>query len=199
VSVTRFHFSKQAQVRRHHHSRAQVQGWRQRGPAGQVIRHQMDRELPLPMGLLIDGGRDCAFLEVGGHFQKEIRGYQLHFSRKSSRAKGAADGKAIHGINVEAGNAGDMAKEVKCLLKALVFVLVPLDNGDHLSSWAVAWKCFGEAVRLLTVIFSTEHASNNRYLRAWWNEFTHQLAGKAAIQPRLDANDTRSLALRSIR
>src|SRR6266480_1806937 len=63
---------------------------------------------------------------------------------------------------------------------------------------AVARECLGEAVGFLPVVFSTEHTCHNGYLRAWRNKLTHQLAGEAAIQPWLDANDTRSTTFGSV-
>src|ERR1700687_2549510 len=59
-------------------------------------------------------------------------------------------------------------------------------------------KRIGEAIRFPAMIFSTQHAGNDGHLRTRRNKFPHQLPGKATIQPRFHANDSRSPASRSI-
>ncbi len=69
---------------------------------------------------------------------------------------------------------------------------------ENFSASAMSGECFGESVRLFSVVLGAQHAGDDRDLRIGRHEFAHQLAGERTIRPRLHANDGRSLAFRRI-
>lgn len=144
---------KKMQVRQHHHPGAEMDGGGERYLAGEVVGHEPNRHLALAMWLLIDGGRDRAFLKIGRHLREKVCRYQLCFSGEAARAEGAAHGKTIHGVHVESGKSWNLAQKIKRLLETLVFVLVSFNHTGDLASCAVPWKGFGKPRRFLAMIF----------------------------------------------
>ena len=52
---------------------------------------------------------------------------------------------------------------------------------------------------VFAVIFGREHAGDDRYFGTRRHTLAHQFAGEATVQVRLDADDARTVAFRSIR
>ena len=74
------------QIRGHYDAGAEVNSGWEGGPVGEMVRQDAHRDLTLAMRLLIDGRGDRSFLEIGRHLGEEVCGYQLYFSRQTTRS-----------------------------------------------------------------------------------------------------------------
>jgi len=144
--------------------------------------------------VLVDGGGDDPFLEVGGHFGEEVGGDEFYLAFETAGAQSAADGEAVHGVDVQAVERGEAEKKVGSFLEAFVFVFMAFDDADDFAFGAVAEKTFGETVGFFAVVFGGEHSGDYGYLRAGRDALAHEFSGEAAVQAGLDAYDAGAAA-----
>ena len=105
-----------------------------------VIDHQPDGYLSLPVRVLINGRGDGPFFEIRRHRGKQVGGDKFYFTGQAFFSQRATDRKAVYGVHINAGQRWNALKQVKCLLKTFVFVLVTLNDRHNLSARAMAWK-----------------------------------------------------------
>ena len=114
------------------------------------------------------------------------------------RAQRAAYRKTVHRVHIEPGQRGLPAQQVEGLLKTFFLVFMAFNDGDDLPTRAVLRERFGEAVRLLAMIFRGQHARYDRNMRARRHKLAHQFTGQASIQPRFHAHDAGAAAVRGV-
>src|SRR5215469_11205285 len=150
------------------------------------------------MRVLVDGGGDCAFLEIRGHFLEKIGGDEPHLSPQAACAECPADRQTIDGIHIYSGKRWNAAQQLARFLEALILIFVSFDHGNDFAAWTVLRKSFRKSMRLLTMVFRHQHTGHHRYFGPRRQKLPHQFAGETSVQVRLDANDTGAPAVRGV-
>src|SRR5258708_32916586 len=90
------------QIGGHHYGRAQVDRRRKMGVVCEVIGHEPNSHLTLPIRLLVNGSSDRPLLKIGSHFGEKVRCYQFYFSSQALCHERAADRKTVNRFQLNA-------------------------------------------------------------------------------------------------
>ena len=114
------------------------------------------------------------------------------------RSQRPAHRQTVHRVDVESGKLRRLAKQLECLLKTLVFVLVSFDYSEDLSPGAMLGERFRKTSRFLAMIFRVQHAGYDRYLRTRRHKLTHQFSSQTTVQLRFHTHDAGAPAFGSV-
>ena len=162
---TLLRFSEQVEVAAQNDSGVQVAGLGNNISGGQMVDQDANCGLALEIRILVDGGGDCALLEVRDHFVEEVCSDQANFAGALSFLHGADYGHAVDSAYVDGLEFGPFVQKSSRFSVALFFGFVGFEDGDQFSAWTVGFESGAEPLGFSAVLFGAKHSRDYCGLR----------------------------------